>query len=69
MIWRAVVDDFVGIVFLIGAAPRAMARAGMESSRVAKAHELALRCAGGDEQNGKKRKEALVQEEGFHKID
>ena len=66
MIWRTVVDDFVGIVFLIGAAPGAVARAGMESASVAEPHELALRRAGGDEQNCKKREEALVQEGGFH---
>ena len=51
MVRRAVVDDFVGIIFLIGAvraAPRAMARAGMESSRVAEAHKFPLRCAGGE---------------------
>ena len=71
MIRCAVVDDFVGIIFLIGAvgaAPRAMARAGMESSRVAEAHELALRRTRSEEDCGKKREEALVQEGVFHFI-
>ena len=71
MIRCAVVDDFVGIVFLIRAiraTPRAMARAGMESSRVAETHELALRRAGDEEECGKKREEGLVQEGVFHFI-
>lgn len=71
MIRRAVVDDFVGIIFLIGAAratPRAMARAGMESSRVAKPHKFPLRRAGGEEECGKDREKALVQEGVFHFI-
>ena len=58
MIRRAVVDDFVGIVFLIrvaGAAPRAMARAGMECPGIAELHEFALRSAGGEKQQGEKR--------------
>ena len=71
MIRRAMIDDFVGIIFLIGAvraAPRAMARAGMESSRVAKAHKLSLRRAGDEEECGKKREEVLVQDGVFHFI-
>ncbi len=63
MVRRTVVDDFVGIIFLIGAvraAPRAMARAGMESSRVAKAHKFPLRRAGGEEECGEEREEGLV---------
>ena len=63
MIRRAVIDDFVGIVFLIGAvraAPRAMARAGMESSRVAKPHKFPLWRAGGEEECGEEREEGLV---------
>ncbi len=70
MIWRTVVDDFVGIVFLIGAAraaPGAMARAGMESSRVAEPHKLPLRRTGGEEECGEEREEALVPEGVFHR--
>ncbi len=71
MIRRAMIDDFVGIIFLIGAvraAPRAMARAGMESASIAETHELALRRAGDEEECGKKREEGLVQEGVFHFI-
>ena len=71
MIRRAVIDDFVGIIFLIGAAratPRAVARAGMESSRVAEPHKLPLWSAGGEEQCDDEREEALVQEGVFHFI-
>ena len=67
MVRRTVVDDFVGIVFLIGAAPGAMARAGMVSSRVAEPHKLPLWSAGGEEECGEKREEALVPEGFFHK--
>lgn len=71
MVRRAVIDDFVGIVFLNGAVragPRAMERARMESSRVAEPHKLSLRRAGGEEQCDDEREEALVQEGVFHFI-
>lgn len=71
MVRRAVVDEFVGIVFLIGAAratPGAMARAGMESSRVAEPHKLPLRRAGCEKECGEEREEGLVHEGGFHFI-
>ena len=71
MIRRAVIDDFVGIVFLIGAvraAPRAMARAGMESASISETHELALRRTRSEEECDEEREEALVQEGAFHFI-
>lgn len=71
MIRRAVVDDFVGIIFPIGAvraASRAVARAGMESSRVAEPHKLPLRRTRSEEECGEEREEGLVHEGGFHFI-
>ena len=71
MIRRAVIDDFVGIVFLIGAAraaPRAVARAGMESPRIAEPHKFPLRRTRSEEECDEEREEALVQEGVFHFI-
>ena len=67
MIRRAVVDDFVGIVFAIRAA-HLLVGTRSESSRVAKAHKLPLRRAGGEEECGEKRQQALVREGMFHFI-
>lgn len=58
MIRRAVVDDFVGIVFLIGAAGvtrRARPRPRMECPGIAEPHEFPLRRAAGEKQQGEER--------------
>ncbi len=64
MIRRAVVDDFVGIVFLIGAirAAHLLVVTRSESSRITEPHKFPLRRAASEKQNGDKRGEALVYE-------
>ena len=71
MIRRTVVDEFVGIILAIRSAeiplrPRLRPRA--KWARIAKPHKFPLRRTASEEQNGEKRKEALVHEGVFHFI-
>ena len=72
MIWCAVVDEFVGIVFLFGLAGlarRARSRPRTECPGISEPHKFPLWRTGSDEQNGKNRKKAFFQDGVFNSVE